>query len=185
MKYTYYLGIIGWAIAWIAIIVSIILSPWWDIWTGNLSQLGSVERPFSYVYNTGLTIAGLIFGLYSISLMDITKSRVGALASGIFLIASVHLVGVAIFASQPDVHTFSSGEFFGLTSLAIIFYGIALLSDRYWKHGALSLSLFVIGWGGSIIIDFPSNAFLEIYNLVLMSFWILTLTHYCLTKKEK
>ncbi len=27
MRYTYHLGIIGWAIAWIAIIVSIILGP--------------------------------------------------------------------------------------------------------------------------------------------------------------
>jgi len=183
MKYAFYLGVLGGAIAWAAIIMSIILSPWWDIWTGNLSQLGSVERPYSYVYNTGLTIAGIIFGIYSVSLIDVTKSRVGALASGIFLIASVHLIGVAIFASQPDLHTFSSGEFFGLTSLAIIFFGIALLSDGHWKHGALSLSLFAIGWGGSIIIDFPSNAFLEVYNLILMTIWVLTLTHYSLTKK--
>ncbi|MEM3403268.1 MAG: DUF998 domain-containing protein [Nitrososphaeria archaeon] len=184
MKYAFYLGILALMIAWTTIIASIILSPWWDIWTGNLSQLGSIEQPYSYVYNMGLTIAGVAFGIYSVSLINITRSRVGALASGIFLIASVHLIGVAIFASQPDLHTFSSGEFFGLTSLTIIFFGIALLSDRYLKHGALSLLLFVIGWGGSIFIDFPSTAFLEIYNIILMSIWIVAITHYSLKKSK-
>lgn len=179
MKYTYYLGILALLIAWIAIIISIMLSPWWDIMTGNLSQLGSVERPYSYVYNTGLTLAGILLAIYSASLMDSTKSRISAFASGIFLIASVHLIGVAIFASEVDVHTFASGEFFLLASLSIFFFGIALLSDGYRKHGMLSIAYFAIGWAGSILIDFPSNAFLEIYNLVLMSVWIITLTHYC------
>jgi len=151
--------------------------------SGNLSQLGSVERPYSYVYNIGLTFAGMLLGIYSVSLMSITKSRISAFASGIFLLASVHLMCVAIFASEVDVHTFASGEFFGLTSLAIVFFGIALLSDGYMKYGMLSISYFIIGWGGSIFLDFPSNAFLEIYNIILMSIWVVTLTHYCIKKK--
>jgi len=151
--------------------------------TGNLSQLGSVSRPYSYIYNTGLTLAGMLLGIYSVSLMGITKSRISAFASGIFLLASAHLMGVAIFASEVDVHAFASGEFFGLTSLVIIFFGIALLSDGYRKHGVLSIAYFILGWGGSIFLDFPSNAFLEIYNLVLMSIWVVTLTHYCIKEK--
>jgi hypothetical membrane protein len=171
MKYTYYFGVIALVVAWTTIISSILISPTWDIMTGNLSQLGKVEYQYSYVYNTGLTVAGILLAIYS------------ALASGIFLIASVHLIGVAIFASEADVHTFASGEFFLLASLAIFFFGIALLSDGYRKHGALSIAYFVIGWGGSIFVDFPSNAFLEIYNLILMSIWVVTLTRYCIRKK--
>jgi len=183
MKYTYYFGVIALVVAWTTIISSILISPTWDIMTGNLSQLGKVEYQYSYVYNTGLTVAGILLAIYSGSLIDVTKSRIGALASGIFLIASVHLIGVAIFASEADVHTFASGEFFLLASLAIFFFGIALLSDGYRKHGALSIAYFVIGWGGSIFVDFPSNAFLEIYNLILMSIWVVTLTRYCIRKK--
>lgn len=183
MKFTCYLGIVALSIAWITIVASIMLSPWWDVMTGNLSQLGSVERPYSYVYNSGLTVAGILLSIYSVSLIDVTKSRIGAFASSIFLIASVHLIGVAVFASEVDVHTFASGEFFLLASLAIFFFGIALLSDGCRKHGGLTMAYFVIGWSGSIFIDFPSNAFLEIYNLILMSFWVVTLTHYCMSRK--
>ena len=161
MKYTYYLGIAALIVAWGAIVIAIIINPWWNIMEGNLSQLGSSKVIHSYIYNWGLILSGILFAIFANSLIDSTKSRLGAFSAGIYFIASVHLMLVAIFASS-DPHGFASGEFFLLTSVSIFFFGLVLVSDGFKKHGYLSILYFVLALVGSALIDFPSNALLEV-----------------------
>ncbi|MGQ9781283.1 MAG: DUF998 domain-containing protein [Nitrososphaeria archaeon] len=181
MKYTCYLSLLAIVVAWLAIIISITVNPWFDVTEGNLSQLGALEVKYSYIYNFGLTAAGILISIQASYLVNFTKNKIGAFAAGIYFLAAVHLIVVALYPSgSGDLHGFASGEFFLLASLAILFFGITLVMDGFRKHGILSLAYFVIGWGGSILIDFPSNALLEIYNLILITFWIATFTHYCI-----
>ncbi|MEM0053063.1 MAG: DUF998 domain-containing protein [Nitrososphaeria archaeon] len=183
MKVTYFLGPLALISAWITIICAIIVNPWFNLYENALSDLGAINLETNYIFNYGLIITGILFGVYSSSLEKITKNRISAIASGISLIAAAHLIMIAIFPSGTEPHRFVSLEFFLLVAITIFFMTIAFYVDREKGYGSLSITIFLTGILGSALIEWPSTALLEIYNIILITLWAILITHYCIRKR--
>lgn len=183
MKVTYFLGPLALITTWITIICAIVANPWFNLYENALSDLGAVNLETNYIFNYGLILAGILFGTYSSSLEKITKNRISSVASGIALIAAAHLIMIAIFPSGTILHRFVSLEFFLLVAITIFFIAVAFYVDGEKGYSSLSLAIFLTGILGSTLIEWPSTALLEVYNIILITIWTIMITHYCIVKR--
>lgn len=137
-------GILAPIVAWVFITISILINPWFR-WADNaLSDLGTVGRPYNFVYNSGLIIAGALFLVFLSGLsrqMTRKPSRIGIIfwyLCGISLI----LVGVFPDGDPFDIHVPVSLSFFVCGALAYGILGFDFLFERSERvFGVLMLSI--------------------------------------------
>lgn len=185
MNRRYLLGPLALAVAWTTIIASIMINPWFNLYEDALSDLGALGLETSYIFNSGLVVTGIVFAVYAGILVEITENRVSAMASGIAITAAAHLIMIAVFPSGTEPHRFVSLEFFLLVAATVFFMGIAFYVDGWRAHGTLSMIIFSLGVFGSALIDWPSTALLELYNILLITLWTLLVSHYCRRKFKR
>ncbi|MCC6013386.1 MAG: DUF998 domain-containing protein [Candidatus Verstraetearchaeota archaeon] len=92
MKKSVIFGICAIIVLYSSIIVSILISPWFDITKNALSDLGNLTHNSCIIFNFGLLLSGLLTILYSITVV-----RFQALKTSYFLILvgfSMQLVGL-------------------------------------------------------------------------------------------
>ena len=166
-----YLGILALAIGWLTIIISAALNPWFSLTRNALSDLGAIGVKNAWIFNLGITVAGILATLYSMYLIWASKSRLEVLASSIFLFSALHLILIGIFPEGTYPHLFVSLEFFILAGFSILAFGAALISLGEMRFGLTFTLLSMIGFMGAAFIPWPSIGSLEVFALSLISVW--------------
>jgi hypothetical membrane protein len=176
------LGPLALIMAWATIIVSITVNPWFNLYKNALSDLGAVGLGTNYIFNTGLILTGIVFAIYAGFLERVSRNRVSAMASGIAILSAAHLIMIAVFPSGTEPHKFVSLEFFLLAAATIFFMSISFYVDGKKFYGTSSMIIFLVGILGSALIDWPSTALLEIYDIILLTIWTTLVSYYCIRK---
>jgi len=171
MSFFRYFGVLALAVGWITITISIMLNPWFSIMNNALSDLGALGLKHAWVFNLGLTISGFFAVLYSIYLLWATKSKLEALASSIFFLSAVHLILIAAFPEGTYPHLLVSFEFFILSGISILVFGIALMVQGNPRFGLTFSLLSAVGFISAALAPWPSTGSLEVFAIILMSVW--------------
>jgi len=178
LRISCFLGVVAIAVGWVTIISSIAVNPWFSVTTNALSDLGAITVGNRMLFNVGLAVAGMLSLGYTCCLVNSARNKLGVFAAGVYSLASVHLLLIAVFPEGTGPHWFVSVEFFVLTGVSIPLLGVALIVAGARRHGLMSMLWAVAGFVGSAVVEWPSIALLEIYNLALITAWILTMVHY-------
>jgi len=150
------------------------------------SQTNTISATMFFLALTIVSITLVPFWLDSLKFFIRTKTEriLGLLGSGMGLLCSPLLIGVALFPldTQLEIHFGLVITQFALFSFAILFYSIAFLFNRRCPHTVLGLSILAIGLFLMIDPMSPIAAFLQ--KVVVYSYfvWVGTLT--CSKKNE-
>ncbi len=176
-KLTCYLGIISYVIGVGTIGTAVAINPWFNVWTDALSDMGRVGLSTAWVFNMGLMLAAVVGMAYVVCLIKVFRNSLAHLAAGVYLVAAANLFLVGAFPEGTKPHWTVSYEFFSLMLFTYLLNAPALWLEGLRKHAAINLALFALGLGGSVIINWPSTATLELYNIALMGVWCVTMFH--------
>jgi len=176
-KLTCYLGIVSYVMGVGTIGAAVAVNPWFNVWTDALSDMGRVGLSTAWVFNTGLMLAAVVGMAYAACLIKVFRSSLAHLAAGVYLVAAANLFLVGAFPEGTKPHWTVSYEFFFLMFFTYLLNAPALWLEGLRKHAVINLALFALGLGGSVIINWPSIATLELYNIALMGVWYVTMLH--------
>jgi len=168
-----YFGVLALAVGWLTIIGSAALNPWFSLTRNALSDLGAMGVENAWMFNLGITVAGILATLYSTYLIWISRSRLEVLASSILLFSALHLILIGVFPEGTYPHLLVSFEFFILMGFSILAFGAALISLGEMRLGLAFTSLSTMGFVGAAFIPWPSIGFLEVFAITLISVWVL------------
>lgn len=154
----YYLGPFALLYAWVTILLSAHLNPWWS-WTaqshGALSYMGDpTGSAYAWVYNyVAMVPTGILIALFAVALYGLSRNRTERWGSVIFFLAGVSLVLVGIFHQTPGhleiYHETFSLLFFLLALISVVFWGAGILMEGRsrvsLKPLGLSAALFLAG----------------------------------------
>jgi len=176
-KLTCYLGITSYVMGMGTVGVAMALNPWFSVWTGALSDMGRAWLSTAWVFNTGLMASAVVGMTYVACLLKAFRNSLTHLAAGVYLVAAANLFLIGAFPEGTKPHWTVSHEFFFLMLFTYLLNSPALWLEGLRKHAVINLALFVLGLSGSIVVNWPSVATLELYNLALMGVWYVTMFH--------
>jgi hypothetical membrane protein len=189
----YYLGPLAAVYAWVTILISAWVNPWWNWTSSALSYLGSPEATDPWIYNyIAMVPTGILFTLFAVYLINDSRNRIQKLGSIFLTLGGISLVFVGIFhetAGGPGyetLHVLFSALFFLLAFLAALTWGIGLAWEgkgRYVEHGAtmdvlaigavvafLALSVYSHRLQGGP--DYLPGAVGEVLGILVIDIWI-------------
>ncbi|MCS7139908.1 MAG: DUF998 domain-containing protein [Candidatus Nezhaarchaeota archaeon] len=169
-------GVAAAVLAWIVIFLSISRNSWFDFFRHALSDLGGSRASDPWVYNVGLVITGILASIYALYLASKSTGKIAVYASAFIFIAGIFLALIGVFPSGTRPHTFVSTWFFIQMWMAVITSAISFLVEKEVKLGALLLMLSAVGLLGALLIDWPSVALLEVFGIILIDIYVITLT---------
>lgn len=171
-------GVIGVVLAWVIIMLSISQNPWFNIFKHALSDLGDPKASSPWVYNLGLIVVGVIMCIYSLFYTYKAINKAHVYASALLFIAGVFLALIGVYPSSTRPHIFISTWFFIQTWLAFVVSTISMMLDKKIVYTIILSIITIVGPLGAILIKWPSVALLEIYGVILIDIYIITLTMY-------
>ena len=130
-------GIIAPLIAFTLILLAIAYSPDFS-WTENaLSDLGVQEGVTAVLFNTGLTITGVLIILFATGLFKfLQENLLGRIGAFVFVLDAFALVAIGVFPENvKPIHFYASVTFFTLLPIAIFFLGVSFLRGPNMKLG--------------------------------------------------
>ncbi len=174
------LAIIAIAIAWITIIISIILNPWFRINANALSDLGGGNFPINghpapldpWVFNTGLIVTGIMIMLFSIYSETFVSSKIENTGLSFFVISGLFLLLIGVYHEGTYPHDFVSIWFFILASISYFTIGISLLFQLK-KFGILMVIVIVASWFVYALVKWQSVAEGEIFGVIIIDFMVI------------
>ncbi|MEM1626015.1 MAG: DUF998 domain-containing protein [Sulfolobaceae archaeon] len=169
------LGIVSLILAWIIILTSIYLNPWFIFTKNAFSDLGSKYANYYYLYNFGLVIVSILGFIYACYLAYISRNKIETIGSAFVMVAMVFLALIGIFPEGTYPHLFVSFWFFTQFAIAILTWGIGIFIEGDGKIGSILILLFIIGVLGSIIIPWPSAATIETWGIIIIDISIILL----------
>lgn len=167
--------------AWFTISLAIYLNPWFHVTVNALSDLGgksinSSDHPYPkypFVYNGGLMITGLLIGLYSVTVINRSGSRVEITGFSFLILAGLFLALVGIYHEGTYPHVFLAEWFFLLGKISFLIVGISLILRKFQLYGTTMFVFNVIAWIVEVSIRFRSVAENEIYGILVLDLLIL------------
>ncbi|MEM3926690.1 MAG: DUF998 domain-containing protein [Desulfurococcaceae archaeon] len=141
------------------IAVSILMSPWFNIYNNALSDLGhAVRRSSAPVFNLGLATGGFLVSIFASKYLVITSKTLGIAASisGYLLM----LVGLydQVYNMHGKLHYYASVAFFLSLACLLLIYA-AVIKDKLRKTLAItSLIVAVITWYLHLELGIPRGA---------------------------
>lgn len=174
-----YAGIIAGIFAWVIIILSILMNPWFMFFTDALSDLGGPKANNPFIYNYGLIITAIIAIIYSVYLLIISKNKIQSMGSSFFSVASIFLALIGIFHEGYSYHGFVSVWFFFQSGLSITIWGLGLWTDNTRQIGIIVLILGVFGTFLGFTLPWPSAAVAESYGIILIDIWAIIMFKVC------
>lgn len=142
-RYGPWLGLIGALLFSIMWMVAVVTDGNWVFGEETLSELGG-DRPGAIFFNTGVIAEGLMALIFAYSLLQRGNSKLWKAGTGLFILASLFLIGIGVFPiNTGDPHTFFSYAFFGTVLLALSL--IALPVGRLLGRSASILTIALIG----------------------------------------
>ena len=166
-----WLGLTVVALSFATIGFAIAANPWFNLFRNALSDMGRVGLETAYVFNIGLLITSFAGMGYAYCLANIFRRRISVFLAGIYFVAAVFLMLIALFPEGTSPHGVVSYEFFLFMDVVMLFYGVSLWAEGFRTRGLLSAVLTIIALAGSVLIDWPSVALVELYNIAIYSLW--------------
>jgi len=164
----------------------------WFSWTRNaLSDLGVLRGATSTLFNFGLFLSGLLALNFSIGLFILFReSLIGKIGSGIFILASLSLEGIAIFnEDMRPFHYIFSVAFFVLMPNALLAIAGYYLKTRQKRMAAFTLLMAVIAampWVLQFTVPYVSGvAIPEAISAAAGSVWVLVLSYKMLKEASR
>ncbi|MGQ9515373.1 MAG: DUF998 domain-containing protein [Thermoproteota archaeon] len=142
MKLFKVLGILGAVIAYPFIVVSIMLSPWFNFFNNALSDLGNVSLNgfVAMIYNSGMILSGLIVTIFGISMSFKHVSWKYLIWVLPLLVAGINLMLIGIFPEDAgSIHSQVSEIFFASIAVVSLTYSYASWKLGTPEIGAISL----------------------------------------------
>ncbi len=148
-------GVVTPLIALVFIASCIAIHPWFTFPGNALSDLGSVDTSYNYIYNIGMVSTGLVGLVFAAGVRELV-GRIGLVGIAIFSLGLVSLILVGVFPGGTGPHVTVSLAFFGLCTLGTFIVGIDQLlapSSRPWGvflMGVIALGLVSVILDGTI-----------------------------------
>ncbi|MGC8607065.1 MAG: DUF998 domain-containing protein [Vulcanisaeta sp.] len=172
-----YTGMVAAVLAWLFIIISIIVNPWFVFTKNAFSDLGGPHATDPWIYNYGLIITSIFIVLYSINLLLISRNKVENFASAFVFVAGIFLALIGIYHAGTRPHVFVSTWFFAQMDMALITWGIGSLMAKDRVLGSFSLILGIIAPIIALIVPWPSAATEEAYGIAVIDSWVTVMTY--------
>jgi hypothetical membrane protein len=168
---TKYFGLLAAASAWIVILVSVLVNPWFNFFSNAFSDLGGPKAADPWLYNDGLVAVAVLVLIYCTHLVSASKNKLETMGSAFAVVAAIFLVMIGIYHEGTYPHVFVSTWFFIQFGIAITAWGIGLLKRGWARLGAANLILISISAAVSVVVKWPSTATLEAWGIVSIDAW--------------
>lgn len=166
LDWGYLLGPIAGIYAWIVILISAYLNPWWSLTSQAFSYLGASgpNDPYPWVYNyVGMVPSGLLILAFSYYLYRISRNRTEKIGSLHLTLAALLLVGIGIWHQGPgpyppgtsadlgqNLHDLFSAWFFLQALLAGLTWGVGLRKEQRRPLGLAMIGTPLGAWAVAI-----------------------------------
>lgn len=171
-----YMGLAAMVLAWVVIIVSISLNPWFNLFHNALSDLGNPRANYYWVFNYGLVATAVLMFVFSVYLLLASENKVEAMGSSFVAVAAIFLALIGVFHEGTYPHTFVSEWFFAQMDLAVVTWSIGLIVGRRLNYGIPLLALGLLSPLPALLIKWPSTATLEVYGILIIDVWAVIAT---------
>ncbi|MEM0117086.1 MAG: DUF998 domain-containing protein [Conexivisphaerales archaeon] len=187
MKLYRLVGLVASVLPYPFIIVSMLLSPWFNMYEDALSDLGNLNNGLAArIYDSGLTLGGVFVILFSLMLMRGNRGKHFVTVGTLISFIGIALALIGLFPENAgEIHGIISTFFFGLIVVSMIIYGYlswplgspitGLLATLF---GIVAASVWFIKWPWSGI------AIQETFTSLLASFWLLQVSVLLLRDKD-
>lgn len=172
-----YFGIVGIVAAWVTIIVSALLNPWFSVATNALSDLGGGNMAinghpspmFPIIYDGGMIVTSFLIVSFSALMIQSSRNKLEITGESFFIISGLFLALIGIYHEGTYPHAFVSIWFFILSSISYATIGIALIETSEKKFGTLMLAIITISWTAYSLIPWGSVAEGEIFGIIVIN----------------
>ena len=118
-------GVAAVAVSFSAILLSTLLAPWFS-WTGNaLSELGAPGEPYSWLFNWGLMVGGVLGSAFVLRVGVDSEGWAGRVGSAVLCWATLSLFAIGLFPVGTDLHGPASVSFFVSLTYGLVAHGSA------------------------------------------------------------
>ncbi len=169
------LGIAGVIVAIAGLALSIGLAQDFSLQENALSDLGGPDVDAPWIFNATVIIGGVFASIFFLTLIRRLSNRYQQIGVGLFLIASLSLVGVGLFPIDHDLHLgMAFGFFLGITlGLIVVGYGDREVGLERRSKIAWNLALLhIIAWSFAYM-ALDGVALPELVGVVAYGIWIL------------
>ncbi len=156
------------ALAWIVIVVSVALNPWFSLWSNAFSDLGGPSANDPWVYNYGMISVASLIVIYGGCMVMGGLNRLHYVGGSFFMVAGLFLALVGVYHEGTYPHVFVSHWFFYQSDLSVLAWGLGSIRAQSRFTGCLELSIAVVGPIVAAALRWPSAATLEAYGIVLI-----------------
>jgi len=173
-------GILASVTAWLTIVASASINPWFNLWEHAFSDLGAPKARLPWVYNVGLMVSGLLACCFSLYLLYVARAKLEVFSSSLLFVAGIFLSLIGVFPSSTRPHTFVSTWFFIQVWLSFLGFSVASYVTRRKVLSVSMTVLSVLGPLGALLVEllrgWPSVALLEAYGIIIINMGVLLLT---------
>lgn len=147
MSKTRTVGIAAALAAYPFILVSVALSPWFNLYNNALSDLGNTVTNGSvgYVYNAGLVLAGVLVITFAVMLLKESRNLKLAVWTAPLIVASFDLALVGVFSENTgSIHGVVSEIFFLMIVVTMLAYSYVSWPLGSPRIGAVALAFGIL-----------------------------------------
>jgi hypothetical membrane protein len=178
-----YSWLLGFALFWVFLALSISRNPWFDLWRHALSDLGDARMAADpWVYNAGLVVVGAILCAYSLYVAYVSRGRLAVFSSALLFTAGLFLALIGVFPSGTRPHTFVSTWFFvqvWLSSIPLLVDSVRSGRTAYVASMAsVSILAPAVAYAVEALVGWPSVAVLELYGAVVVGLYLAAVTRF-------
>jgi Predicted membrane protein len=152
------MGLIASAIFWTTAALSIAVNPWFDFFRDAFSDLGGPGAGDPWIYNTGLIVAAVFLGLFSMDIIASSSNKLEAVGGAYISISAVFLALIGIYHAGTRPHVFVSTWFFIQAFLGFLIYGLGLALAGGKRLGLSYAAVFLAALAGALAAPWPSAA---------------------------
>jgi len=169
-------GLAAIILAWIIIIVSIVMNPWFRV-TGNaLSDLGGGDPMMNghpvpvdpWIYNYGLMATGVVIAFFSCTAIKFLNRKIELMGLSFFVISGLFLALIGIYHEGTYPHDFVSIWFFIIASISYLTIGISIIWSSVRVFGISLLVLILASWVIYAFVPWQSVAEDEIFGVAVI-----------------
>ena len=177
-----YSWLLGFTLFWIFLAASVSRNPWFSFWKYALSDLGDTKSATDpWIYNTGLIVVAATLCIYSLYIVYESKRKLVVFSSALLFTAGIFLALIGLFPSSTRPHAFVSTWFFIQVWLSSIPLLIDSITSRkpFYIASMVTVSIIapIAAYIVEIVVGWPSVAILEIYGVIIVSFYLATLAY--------
>ncbi|MEM3671397.1 MAG: DUF998 domain-containing protein [Thermoprotei archaeon] len=161
--------------AWLTILVSALLNPWFRVTANALSDLGGGNLVLNghpaptdpLVYNVGLMVTGVLIAVFCSLCVNVAENRLEIVGLSFFTISALFLALIGIYHEGTYPHDFVSIWFFILSSISYATIGVSLI-PRSGRLGVTLLVLLALSWLIYAAVKWQSVAEGEIFGIAVI-----------------